>query len=77
VPLPLAKAIQIKSFNNKRVENTHHLDEEMIIDVSTLRINFGEVIKVKNPLFLVTRLCFVTHLQWAAASPKIWRQNLL
>jgi len=59
------------------VENTHHLDEEMIIDVSTLRINFGEIIKVKNSLFLLTRQSFVTKLQWAAASPKIWRQNLL
>jgi hypothetical protein len=59
------------------VENTHHLDEEMIIDVSTLRINFGEIIKVKNPLFLLTKQSLCHKLQWAAASPKIWRQNLL
>jgi hypothetical protein len=57
------------------VDNTHPVDEEMIIDVSTVPINFGEVIQVKNPLFLVTRLCLVTQLQWAAASGKIWRQQ--
>jgi len=44
------------------VDNTHPVDEEMIIDVSTVPRNFGEVIQVKNSLFLVTKLCLVTQL---------------